>query len=169
MVSFSKGSGSKSDCKWALSSTQRRTGVLRRGEECGRSTSAFFVGWDEERVRPSLLYVGPRERRVRSGGPGEGEVRFSIEVTGQEGVHRVEYRYRRPGSTGSVWRRCGDFRAGPSEVLMSGREFPLNVKPGERSVIDFRAYNGESYSTDLASADIAVNQRPSVARATADE
>jgi hypothetical protein len=31
-------------------------------------------------------------------------------------------------------------------------------------MIDFRAFNGESYSTDLASADTAVNRPPSVTR-----
>jgi hypothetical protein len=42
---------------------------LRRGGETGRSMSAFFVGRDEQLVRPSLRYVGPEERRVRSSGP----------------------------------------------------------------------------------------------------
>jgi hypothetical protein len=142
---------------------------LRRGKECGRSTSAFFVGRDEERVRPSVRSVGPREWRVCSAGPGEGKVRFAIEITGQEKVHRVEYRYRRSGSTEGVWRHCADVHTGRTEVSVSGRELPADLKPGEHIAIDFRAYNGESYSTELASVDIAVNQRPLITRATAED
>jgi hypothetical protein len=96
-------------------------------------------------------------------------MRFLIQVTGEGGVRRLEYRYRRSGSPAGVWLRCGDIATGRSEISVSGREFPVDVKPGERIAIEFRAYNGESYSADLASVDIAVNQRPSIARAAVEE
>jgi hypothetical protein len=96
-------------------------------------------------------------------------MKFLIWVTGEEGVYRLEYRYRRSGSPAGVGLHCGDIGTGTSEISGSGREFRVDLKPGERVAIDFRPYIGESYSTDLASVDIAVNHRPSITRAIVED
>jgi hypothetical protein len=92
-----------------------------------------------------------------------------MEIIRQEGVHRIEYRYRHSDLRESIWRHCGDFGPGHSEVVLHGRQFPADLKPGERFAVQFRAYNGENYSMDLVSMDIIVNMRPVIAQATPDE
>jgi hypothetical protein len=142
---------------------------LNRAGQSGRSSSAFFLGGDEELSAPSVRYVGRGERRVRSSGPGEADLVFPLEIAGHEGANRVEYRWRRSGQAESAWRHGGDFGPGRKEVHVSGLDFPVDAKPGERMVVEFRTFNGDSYSRELTSAEIAVNRPPSVTRATTEE
>jgi hypothetical protein len=142
---------------------------LRSRGQSGRSSSAFFIGRDEQVSAPSVRYVGRGERRVRSNGPGEAGMVFQLEITGHDEANRVEYRWRRLGHPESGWRHAGDFGPGRKDLRLRGGDFPGDAKQGERIAVEFRTFNGESYSTDFASAEIAVNRPPSITLATAFE
>jgi hypothetical protein len=130
------------------------------------SLMAFLLAHYEQVNAPSVRYVGRGAQRVRSSGTGEAHLVFPVEIAGQEGANRVEYRWRRSGQPDSDWFHGGDFPPGRREVHVSGLDFPSDAKQGERIVVEFRTFNGESYSTELTSAEIAVNTPPSITLAT---
>jgi hypothetical protein len=99
---------------------------MSRAGEAGRSSSAYFLGQDEQVNAPSVRYVGRGERRVRSSGPGAAGLVFPLEIAGHEGVNRVEYRWRRSGQPEGVWCHGGDFPPGRREVHVSGLDFRPN-------------------------------------------
>jgi hypothetical protein len=105
---------------------------------------------------------------VRSRGPSEGELRFPFALSEKNNLHRGEYRYRRLGYPVGEWRHGGDIGPGRKDVYIRSSDFPADAKPGERIGVDFRVYNGESYSEDAASADIVVNTPPLIEYSTSE-
>jgi hypothetical protein len=106
--------------------------------------------------------------RVPSEVPLNHVLSFPLELSTGNTLTRVEYRYSRSDAPAGAWRHAGDYASGKRNVDVHGRDLPKDLKPGEKLRVDFRAYNGESYSPEVASADIAVNTRPSITRDTSD-
>jgi hypothetical protein len=91
-----------------------------------------------------------------------------LELPKTNKLTRIEYHYSR--STGPVgpWRHAGDYGPGKNDVYLRRRDMPPDLIPGEHVRVDFRTFDGVSYSADWASADIVVNRPPTITRDSGD-